>query len=265
MATNKSKYTVLTMNMGSYELVHPVLEKSDRARYIMVTDDPNLKDESGTWEIVYDDTLTGTPWEKTLQVRYNPFKYTDDPIVVKIDGSVGVNKSLDDLIDRFEKEDYDMSLMVHPTRNTLYDEYTAWVKQRKYPVEKANYILSFLQMAEAYPVREFKGLAQLCYSIQRRTRLNEEVNRMVYTWCNYFGTPREGIERVDQCIFSFVMQKWFSNTKIMFVDQRMYQSDYFTWYPHYSDTPFAKMDVKQMNEPFWLNKRLHNVVRPQDL
>lgn len=261
---NKPNYTVLTMNMGSYELVHPVLEKSDRARYIMVTDDPNLKDESGTWEIVYDDTLTGTPWEKTLQVRYNPFKYTDDKIVIKIDGSVGVNKSLDNLIDRFEKEDYDMSLMVHPTRNTPVQEYTAWVRQRQYPADKANAILSTLANAEGFPVNDFKGLAQLCFWIQRKTRMNERVNSFIHAWCKYFSDKDE-IERVDQVIASFVMQKYFTAAKIMFVDQRMYQSDYFTWYPHNSNQPFEKMDVKDMTEPFWLNKRLHNVVRPQDL
>lgn len=262
---NKTRYTVLTMNMGSYELVHPVLGKSDRARYVMVTDDPNLKDESGTWEIVYDDTLEGTPWEKTLQVRYNPFKYTDDPIVIKIDGSVGVNKSLDNLVDRFEKEDYDMSLMVHPTRNTLVQEYTAWVKQRQYPVEKANAILSTLAQAEGFPVNDYKGLAQLCFWIQRNTQINHLIDSFTHSWCKYFSDKNGEIERVDQAIASFVIQKYFPMCKIMFVDQRMYQSDYFTWYPHNSNQPFSKMYVKDMIEPFWMNKRLHNVVRPQDL
>lgn len=260
-----SNYTVLSYNINAYEIIHPVKEKSDRARYIMVTDDPNLKDESGTWEIVYDDTLTGTPFDKTLQVRYNPFKYTDDNIVIKIDGSVGVNKSLDDLVDRFEKEDYDMSLMLHPTRNTFYDEYVAWCQTRQYPVQQANSVLAFLTQAEGYPVKEFKGLAQLCFWIQRRSRINIDANRLIYSWCKYLGDKTNEVERVDQVVASFILQKYFGLAKIMFVDQRMYQSDYFTWYAHNSDTPFEKMDVKDMIEPFWLNKRLHNVVRPQDL
>lgn len=260
-----SKYTVLSYNINGYELIHPVKEKSDRARYIMVTDDPDLKDESGTWEIVYDDTLTGSPFDRTLQVRYNPFKYTEDNIVVKIDGSVGVDKSLDNLIDRFEKEPYDMSLMLHPTRNTFYDEYLAWCQNRQYSPDQANAILGFLQQAEGYPVKDYKGLAQLCFWIQRRSRINYDANRLIYAWCKYFGDKDTEIERVDQIVASFILQKYFGMANIMFVDQRMYQSEYFTWYPHKSNTPFAKMDVKEMTEPYWCNKRLHNVVRPVDI
>ena len=81
----KTNYTVLTYNINNYEIVHPIKEKSDRARYIMVTDDPDLKDESGSWEIVYDDTLTGSAFDKVMQIRWNPWKYTDDYIVLRID------------------------------------------------------------------------------------------------------------------------------------------------------------------------------------
>ena len=262
---SNTRYTVLSYNMGSYEVIHPVLEKSDRARYIMVTDDPDLKDESGTWEIVVDDTLTGTPFDKTLQVRYNPFKYTEDTIVVKIDGSVGVNKSLDNLIDKFEKEPYDMSLMVHPTRNTFIEEYTAWCQSRQYPPEHANFVLTFINNVEAYPVETVKGLCQLCYWIQRRNKLNEDANRLIYAWCKYLAGRNDGVERVDQIIASFVLTKFFGSANIMWVDQRMYQSEYFTWYAHNSNTPFQPLDVKDMTEPYWNGKRLHNVVRPQDL
>ena len=264
-SNNMEKYTVLSYNIGNYEKIHPIKEKSENCRYIMVTDNPDLKDESGSWEIYCDTDLTGSDFDKVLQIRYNPFKYTDDDIVVKIDGSVGVNKSLDNLIERFTKEPYDMSLMLHPTRNTFYEEYLAWVTSRQYPVETANAILGFLAQAEGYPVKDFKGLAQLCFWIQRRSRINNDINRLTYAWCKYFGDRNTEVERVDQIIASFVIQKYFSGARIMFVDQRMYQSDYFTWYAHNSDIPFKPMDVKQMIEPYWLNKRLHNTVRPQDL
>lgn len=265
MATSNERYTVLSYNINNYELIHPVKVKSDRARYIMVTDDPNLKDESGTWEVVVDDTLSGSDFDKTLQVRYNPWKYTDDNIVLRIDGSVGIEKNLDPLIDKFCKEEADISIMLHPTRNTMYEEYVAWVQTRGYDAQQANQILGYLQMAEGYPVKEFKGLAQLCYFLQRRNRLNEDLNRLTYATLKYLGDKKDGIERVDQCIFSFILQKYFNKANIMYVDQRMYNGEYFTWYPHHSDVPFAPIDVKEMTEPFFNNKRLHNVVRPQDL
>lgn len=269
MATNNEHYTVLSYNMGSYEIIHPVKVKSDRARYIMVTDDPNLKDESGSWEIVYDETLKGSAFDKVMQVRWDPWKYTDDKIVLRIDGSVGIESSLDPLIDRFCKDKSDLSIMVHPTRNTMYDEYEAWVKMRGYSIDQANAVLGFLQMAEGFPVKDYKGLAQLCYIIQRRNRLNEDLNRMVYAFLKYIGDQRDAVERVDQCIFSFILQKYFGKANVMFIDQRMYNGEAskapFQWYAHNSDQPFPPIDVKTMKEPYFFNKRLHNVVRPQDL
>ena len=265
MATNNERYTVLTYNINGYEIIHPVLEKSDRARYIMVTDDPNLKDESGSWEIVVDDTLSGSTMDKCYQIRFNPFKYTDDKIVLRIDGSIGVNKSLDPIIDRFLKEPYDMSIMLHPTRQTLYDEYLVWVNARQYPVEQANAVLGFLQAGEGYPVKDYKGMLQGGFQIQRNNRLNNDFNRMVYAFLKYLGDKTTEIERVDQTIASFVLQKYFGKANIMFFDQRIIQCEYLTLYPHHSDQPFAAMDVKDMKEPYWLNKRIHNTVRPQDL
>lgn len=262
MATN---YTVLSYNINNYEIIHPVKVKSDRARYIMVTDNPNLKDESGTWEIVYDDTLTGSPFDKVLQVRYNPFKYTDDYYVIKVDGSVGIEGNLDVLIDKFIDGNYDLSLMFHPTRNTMLEEYSAWVQMRQYPVENANFILNFLQQAEGFNVKEWKGLCQLCYQIESRTRLTQDLNRLTYALLKMLGDKSTGIERVDQCIYSFALQKYFGNANILWVDQRMYQSKFFQWYPHHSNTPFQPMDVKDMREPYWMNKRQHNTLRPQDL
>ena len=231
----------------------------------MVTDDPNLKDESGTWEVVVDDSLIGSPFDRVLQVRYNPFKYTEDRYVIKIDGSVGIEGNLDALIDKFIEDGYDLSLMFHPTRNTMLEEYSAWVQTRQYPVENANYVLSFLAQAEGWNVKEWKGLCQLCYQIEVNNRLTTDLNRMTYAMLKYLGDRSSGIERVDQCIYSFVVQKYFGKAKILWVDQRMYQSQFFQWYPHHSDTPFAPMDVKKFIEPFWMNKRIHNQLRPQDL
>ena len=88
---------------------------------------------------------------------------------------------------------------------------------------------------------------------------------MTYTLLKYLGNNNEEIHRVDQTVFSFVAQKYFPGLNIMWVDQRMYNGDYFTWYPHHSNTPFAPMDVKDMKDPYWLNKKCHNAIRPQDL
>lgn len=261
----KENYTVLTYIINGYEVIHPIKEKSKRAKYVLVTDDPNLKDESGSWEVIYDDTLTGSTFDKCYQIRFNPFQYTDDRIVLRVDGSVGIEKNLDPLIDKFIDGGYDLSLMFHPTRNTIYDEYTAWVLARHYPVEDANYVLTFMQVFEGFNVKDFKGLAQMCYQIQVNNETTCDLNRMTYAFLKYLGNKSDGIHRVDQTIFSFVLQKYFGTAKILWVDQRMYNGEWFTWYAHNSFDAFTPIDVEQMKEPYWLNKRVHNALRPQDL
>ena len=265
MATNNTHYTVLSYNINGYEIIHPIKEKSERARYIMVTDDPTLEDPTGSWEIIVDDKLSGSTFDKCYQIRFDPFKYTDDYIVLRVDGSVGIEKNLDPLIDKFIDGGYDRSLMHHPTRQTMLEEYTAWVQTRQFPMEDANYVLSFLFNAEGFNVQEFKGMAQMCFEIVTNTRINNDLNRMTYTFLKYLGNKSDGIHRIDQTVFSFIAQKYFATLNIMWVDQRMYNGEWFTWYPHHSDKPFPPIDVKMMKEPFWLNKKCHNAIRPQDL
>ena len=265
MATINANYTVLSYNINGYEIIHPIKEKSDRARYIMVTDDPTLTDPSGSWEIVVDDKLSGSTFDKCYQIRFNPFKYTDDDIVLRIDGSIGINKSLDPIIDKFIDGKYDMCIMLHPTRKTLFEEYSVWVNTRQYSVDQANAVLGFLAQGEGYPVNDYKGLCQGGFQIYRNDRINNDANRMIYTFLKYLGDRTTEIERVDQTITSFVLQKYFGKANLMFVDQRMIQSDFLTLYKHHSEDAYNKMDVKDFTEPYWLNKRIHNQIRPQDL
>ena len=253
------KYTVLSYNMNSYELIHPILFPSPNAEYIMVTDDPNLKDESGTWKVVCDHSLTGSPFDKTLQVRYNPWKYCDTDIVLKVDGSVGINANLDPIIDKFVEGGYDMSLMYHPGRDTMVQEYTVWVQFRGMKPEQANKVLSFMYGMEGYDVEHYRGMCQLCFQIQKKNDLNTTLNMMTYWLLKYLGDG--DVERCDQAVFSFIMQKYFPNAKIMWVDNTIYDGRYMTWYAHNSNTPLIIPPSTQYIEPYWCNKKNENVVK----
>lgn len=248
------KYTVISYNMNGYELIHPVLEKSPNAEYIMVTDDPNLKDELGTWKVVCDHSLTGSPFDKVMQVRHNPWKYCDTDIVVKVDGSVGINMNLDPIIDKFVDGGYDMSLMLHPSRYTMVEEYSAWVQIRGMKPEHANKVLSFMYGMEGYDVEHYKGLCQLCFQIQTKNELNTISNMMTYSLLKYLGDG--DVERCDQAVLSFILQKYFSNAKIMWVDNTIYDGRYFTWYAHNSNTPLIIPPKPMLVAPYWNNKPL---------
>lgn len=113
----------------------------------MVTDDPDL--ESKTWTVIYDKDLLRFKdgFERCFNVRYNVFKYCKTDICVTIDGSMEVVGSLDEIIDRFESEQYDIALMPHPLFFDFVNEYKLWIKARGYPLENANRFFKLLRDA----------------------------------------------------------------------------------------------------------------------
>lgn len=257
------KYSVLTYIIGNYEIEHPIKEKDPEAEYVLVTDNPNLT--SSTWEIkLVENQHPEDPFDLCYKIRFNPFDYVHTDIVVRIDGSMQVNKSLAPIIKKFNEERYDIALLFHPTRTTLYDEYVAWVQQRQYPVEQANTVLNFLAQYEGYDVKNYKGLYQYNFMIQRNNKVNNDLNRMTLALLKYLAPVGKQVERVDQTIGSFIVNKYFNQMKIMWWDERLCHSQFFTWYAHGSNNPFAFGGVKDLCKPFAFNKPYHNQNRPDD-
>lgn len=94
-------YTVLTYIIGDYETVHELEfdpATTPHVEYLLVTDNKDLK--SDTWKVIYDDSLVNDdlkPFDKVFGIRYNLFKYATNDICIRIDGSIGINKPLDDM------------------------------------------------------------------------------------------------------------------------------------------------------------------------
>ena len=161
------KYSILTFIIGkNYEILHEVQNKQDDVEYILVTDDNELK--SDTWNVIVDDSLSEckTPFEKCFSIRYNVFKYCTTDICITVDGSMQIKGSLDKLVDEFNDGKYDICLMPHPLWPDFVNEYSAWIKMRKYPVSNAENFFKFLKNSR-YDIN-YKGLFQLCFSIKRR-------------------------------------------------------------------------------------------------
>lgn len=228
-------YSVLTYNIGGYEILHEIKEKSDRAEYIYVTDDRSIT--SSTWTVVYvDNPHPEDPFELCYKIRFNPFDYVHTDLVVRIDGSMGIEKNLDEIVDFFNNG-FDIALCIHPTRANLYDEYVAWVVQRGYPREQAEKVLNFIQYFEGYDVKKDSGLYQYNFMIQRKDKKNLRLNEMTLALAHYLAPEDKQIDRLDQTLGSFVINKYFSDMKVMPVDQHLFDGKFFTWYVHNSDIP----------------------------
>ena len=225
------RYTVLTYIFNGYEQVHEIKEKDPDADYVLVTDDPQLK--SDTWRIVCDQMLEGmTPIEKCYQVRFQPFGYADTDIVVRLDGSIGINQPLKPLIDEFERGSFDRCLMIHPYRDNMTDEYQAWIEIRGYSIRQASRCLKTMEHL-GYDLNR-KGLYQACFEIVRNNRVNRLINGMTLNLLNYAGGAHA--ERINQTWLTFVVNHMFDNRlKIMPVTEDILHSEMMTWYQHNSD------------------------------
>jgi hypothetical protein len=218
--------------------------------YVYVTDDHSIT--SDTWNVVYVDDLTGSTFDKCYQIRFNPFNYVHTDIVMRIDGSMGITRDVMPIFEYFVNGNYDAAVMPHPTRNTMYPEYVAWCEQRGYSPEQANKCLNFMA-ANNYDVMNYKGLYQFNFMIQRNDAFNNNWNHMTYEILQKLATEPDTIERLDQTLGSFVLNKMFSDKNIMPVGQYICDGLFFNWYVHNTD---QKMSCNGLNtiEPFLFNK-----------
>ena len=242
MVTNK-EYSILTYNIGKYEKIKEVKYKSERAEYILVTDDRSFT--SNTWNVVYvDNKHPEDNFDLCYDIRFNPFKYVNTDTVIRIDGSMEVIGNTDELIDVFNEGNYDISLVMHPVRDNIFDEYVTWCKYRGYSVEQANYILNFMLKYEGYDVKGYKGLYQYNFMIQRNNKINNDLNSLTLSLLKYLAEDGKQIERLDQTVGSFVINKYFNHLKVLPVDNRIAYSKYFSWYAHNSDNKFPDPDIQ---------------------
>lgn len=233
------RYTVLTYIFNGYERVHEVKEKDPDADYVLVTDDPHLTSE--TWRVVCDPMPRYSAFAKCYQVRFHPFRYADTPIIVRVDGSIGINKSLKPIVDEFERGKYDRCLMIHPHRNTLPDEYNVWCRTRGFSIRQAAKCMKALERM-GYDLRQ-QGLYQGCFEVQRDNRTNNDINDLTFALLCLMGTG--SIERIDQTITSAIINRFYSNLKVLPVSEDIItDGDLMTWYFHNSDKAIPqKMDL----------------------
>lgn len=227
------RYTILSFIIGKdYEILHEITNPQDDVEYLMITDDPSLK--SDTWNVIYDESLLNlrSGFERCFSIRYNVFKYAHTNICITIDGSMEVKGSLDKLVDKFNAGKYDICLMPHPLWSDFITEYNAWIKMRNYPIKLANKFFKFLSLSN-YDIK-YKGLFQLCFSIKRKTDITNVIDSMTMSILKWLSLNEETFERLDQTVFSYVMNRYFNILNVLPVSEQVVRSYAIQWYWHKS-------------------------------
>lgn len=226
------KYSVLCYIINGYEDVKEIGEKDPDCEYILVTDNKDLRSE--TWKVVYDESLHDLPsiFDRCYSIRFNLFKYATTSTCIYIDANIQIHKSLKPMIDVFNAGQYDMCMMPHPLNCQFIQEYKNWINWRKYPVANAQKFMNLLQ-ASHYDIN-YKSLFQGCFKIVRNNKTNSDFDNLSLAFLKYLGADGE-IERLDQTVYSFVLNQWFSSKKILPVSEQIVRSEFMTWYWHKSN------------------------------
>lgn len=241
------RYSVLQYIFGGYEKVHEIQEKDPQAEYLLVTDNPSLK--SDTWNVVYDQQFSGKdPVWSSWYVRFHLFDFVNTSICITMDADTIIRKSLKPIVDMLEEGQYDMAMMPHPCRDSLDKEYAAWVKGRRYPESQAVKCIQFAASIGYDPCKS-KGIMQGNFQVRRDTRDNDDYQRITWAFLKLLAEDRNGIERVDQNVASIVLNKFFSNAKILPLSEQVVRSEALTWCYHGTDKP--KLDAYAPDGKTW--------------
>lgn len=229
------KYSVFTFIFNNYEPVREVLNPDPDVEYILVTDDIDLR--SDTWTVIFDESLLGlSPLQKNWMVKYHPWKYLSTDLCIRIDGSIQVKESLDNLVDLFNNsKGYDIGLLLHPYRNNFMEEYYAWEMFRGQSPRISWNFYNWIRTT-GYDLN-LKGLFQTNFCIQRRTPLGILINDTTYNLITTLNPPEfiqmyGEIDRNDQCYFAYIMNTMAANAKILPFNTWIINSPFLQQYHH---------------------------------
>jgi hypothetical protein len=204
------KYAVIMYNFNNYEIMReiPDFAVNKDIEYIYVTDNDKLT--SKNWKIVIDHDLEGlSPFDKCYSVRFNLFKYTNAEIVLYADGSIQILNDIMPYFKKFEESKKDLGVMVHPERNTVFDEYKKWIEIRNYPKYTAMKCLAEMELND-YDVKNYKGLYQGGLRFIRNKNKNIQLDTECFNLLKKLGENGK-IERLDQTVYSYLLNTKFSD------------------------------------------------------
>jgi hypothetical protein len=133
------KVSIITAIYDDYDWLKPSCPQDGGAEWVVVTDDPDMRDGYLGWRVVYAPRPGVTPMRAAKAVKLRPWEYTDAPASVWADASVRVTSP--SLAADFLAAANPVATFTHPGRDCLFEEAqaTAGLGLAKYggePVEE---------------------------------------------------------------------------------------------------------------------------------
>lgn len=228
------KYSVLTILMGDYDTLHelPFQNTNENVEFICVTDKKTLT--SNTWTIVYAEDVDKEEYngfDRTFLVRYNPFKYCNSNICIRIDASILPLCDLQDLVNKFIEGEYECGFCIHPKNTLLVDELNDWVSLRN--LDQRQLQIGYIQNVIGYDINN-EGMIQTGIAILKNTPTIQEIGlkmmKILYECTDNIGH----VNRLDQTLFTAFFNKNYSHLKVLPLSVNMIKNGKIAQYHHKS-------------------------------
>ena len=219
------KYTIISYNFNGYDKLREPLIHAQNVSYLYITDH-SLK--STNWTVGIDKKLVNkNPIYSSYYVRYHPFEYTKDDIVVVVDSSIQIKDSLDDIVQDFIDSNSDISVMCTNYPNDE-SKIKFWIDTRKFDnVENVRAIQQFIKDQNQ---TNYKGAIGTAFSIYKRSAIPflENVWNKLLELGNY-GVPN----RLDEIVYHKLLKD--TALKIYPLSIQIVQSSYMDYCQHKTD------------------------------
>ena len=243
------KYSLLMYNLNNYELFREPSIVDPECEYLYITDNKNIKTDNFT--IIYENFDNMGAFEKCYNIRYNLFKYCNTDTCIYLDGSLKILNSLNKLYTDFINSKCDIGLNIHAERTNIFDEYVTWVNSRNYSINDVRKCLNYLNK-QKYDL-DYNGLYQGTLRICKNTELNNAIDKKTLDIL-YELRNEDDIERLDQTIYSYVINQFHKDIKIFPVSSQILYSTYIYKYIHNTNMPSTIYNSLMFDYGLVLNK-----------
>ena len=244
----KNKICVYTCITGDYDDIKEIKNIEKGIDYYLFTN--NKKISSNTWKVVYieDKELSNVLLARKTKILGNDIVNKYD-VALWMDAAVEFTKDINDFIRTYLKSNYDFACFKHGIRSSILEEMDACLRFRKESIEKIDNLKSFYKK-EKYNYDN--GLIESTVYIKKPK--NNEVKKTMDIW---FDMVKNYTKR-DQLSFNYAISK--TNIKINWINQKVFDNDWFKWHEHnYSSLPqnymiyFGNIDEYDYNKQYTNN------------
>lgn len=216
--------TILTFNFNGYDIIRTHFLDTN-FNYVYVTDNKEISLHG--WKTIYDKDLTGlSSWEASAYVRYHPFKYTNDDIVLIIDGSITIESDIFKMIKEIQKNEYDICVMLS-YQNSCKKRISDWyVRNRLSSVEA----LKLDIWMDKLGYKEYNGCLANAVKIVKNTNRVKEYNELC--WKTISEICDNDIVRLDEIITTIILDKYFNDLKVIALPIYIINSNYLKYHFH---------------------------------